>query len=208
MKICSLAVGNLGTNCYILCREEEGVCIIADPGDEAERIEQEIDRLKLKPECILLTHGHFDHISAVNELQEYYKQLPVWASAKEEDLLADPEKNLSEMFVWECSVNVDFHSDSAQDICIAGFEFRAIPTPGHTRGSMCYYCEEGKFMLTGDTIFAESVGRTDFPTGSSRELRESVKKVLDTVPKETVILPGHGPKTTVEHERIFNPYYG
>lgn len=200
-----IVVGRLGTNCYVVHKEDSDKCILVDPGAQADRILDFLSEKQLKPEAILLTHGHFDHILALSEVAAT-KRCQVMIGEKEEALLSDANQNCS---IWGTGSPVAGTADrllkDGEVIEIADMKIKAIHTPGHTGGSCCYYFEEG-FALCGDTIFFESAGRTDFPTGNEYQLVHSIQEKLFTLPEETVLFSGHGPQTSVGYEKKNNPY--
>lgn len=202
MTIRQCVVGPVYTNCYFLMNWETGELLIVDPGDMAEKIIAMVGAMQGVPTAILLTHGHFDHILAVDEIRKKYK-IPVYASKKEEKLLQTPYMNLSEEGV---SLKADVLLTDDQTFEAAGFSVQMIATPGHTSGSCCYYFAEEAVLISGDMLFSGSVGRTDFPTGSMSEIRASLHKLLEMLPEKTVVLPGHGEHTTIEYEKRYNPF--
>ena len=206
MKLQSMALGELMTNTYFLKNEESGELVLIDPAASAGRIRQKIDEMGACPCAILLTHGHYDHIGAVPELKSFYPELPVYACGKEQDLLANPEANLSSYFGNPCTVEPDHLLSDLSVITLAGFSFQMLHTPGHTPGSCCYYLEEEKVLFSGDTLFAGSCGRTDFPGGSAGQMRQSLKRLLGSLPDDTEVFPGHNSVTTIGEEKRDNPF--
>lgn len=206
MEVTVLTVGPVYTNCYIVNKENDSTgCVVIDPGEDAEKIASYIRKKNLTCEGILLTHGHFDHITAVSELHSLVGG-EIYAYEKEKELLADPMLNSSAMVGYEVGIEADVWLRDGQMLEIAGMQFQVIHTPGHTKGGCCYYAESDKLLFSGDTIFMESIGRTDLPTGNSRELIDSVRNKVLTLPNDVTIYPGHGPKTTVAYEVANNPY--
>ena len=155
--------------------------------------------------AILLTHGHFDHIWGVKELRER-SGAEVYAYEGEEKLCQDPALNVSAAVGRSCSITPDHLFRDGEEFEFAGIRGRVIATPGHTGGSCCYYFEEDQILISGDTLFQESVGRTDFPTGSMSALVRSVKEKLFTLPDETRVYPGHGMMTTIGYEKENNAF--
>ena len=204
MRIYRVPVGLMEVNCYFIWNRKDAVVLI-DPGADAVRISRELETNGLVPCVILLTHGHFDHIGAVAELKEKYG-LEVIIGAKDEEMLTDPEKNASGLIgVKTASFQAERLVNDGEILTAGGLEFEAYHTPGHTKGSMTYRCEEALF--TGDTLFAGSVGRTDFYGGDFSALSASLKR-LAALWGDYRILPGHGPETTLETERKINPFLG
>lgn len=201
-----IVVGPVCTNCYFLKNKQTQEILIVDPGAEQEKIISALKQLQGKPVGILLTHGHYDHVCAVNELKEYY-QIPVYAAKAEETLLADTNQNLSA--AWSgipYKVKPDVLLKDGEEIQVAGFEITTILTPGHTIGSCCYWLKEENICLSGDTVFYGNCGRCDLPTGSMSQMRKSLNKIFAMLPEATVIYPGHGEETDVEFEKKNNPY--
>ncbi|MCM8785828.1 MAG: MBL fold metallo-hydrolase [Candidatus Omnitrophica bacterium] len=193
-----IIVSDFLTNCYILGCKEENLCGIIDPGSEGEKINKLIDDLKLKPILIINTHGHFDHIGA-NDLFN----LSVYIHKDDLEFLKDPEKNLSSFFSlpYICK-NHTFPIEEKNIIKIGKIKIEIIHTPGHTPGSVCL--KIGDILFTGDTIFAEGIGRTDFPQGDEEVLIKSIKEKLITLPDNTIIYPGHGePSNLRDFKRWF-----
>lgn len=205
MEITVLTVGPVCTNCYIINKEGHTSCLVIDPGDEAEKIASYIKRKGLSCEGILLTHGHFDHITGVSELISLVGG-SVYACEKERELLLDPNMNASAMVGHEVSLDPEILLRDGQKFEAAGLSFLVLHTPGHTKGGCCYYSEKEKVLFSGDTIFMESVGRDDFPTGNGRELLDSIRNKILTLPDDVNIYPGHGPETNVAYEQANNPY--
>lgn len=205
MEITVLTVGPVYTNCYIAKEEGSQSCVVIDPGEEAGKIAGYMKKRNLTLEAILLTHGHFDHITAVSDLVSAAGG-KVYAFRDEKELLINPELNGSVMMGYEVGLEPDVLLRDGQTITVAGLTFQVIHTPGHTKGGCCYYAEDEKVLFSGDTIFMESIGRTDFPTGNGRELLRSVREKILVLPDEVKIYPGHGPETNVAYEAANNPY--
>ncbi|HIX30202.1 MAG TPA: MBL fold metallo-hydrolase [Candidatus Blautia stercoravium] len=201
-----IMVGPVQTNCYFLKHKETGELVIIDPGAEAERIIYALEKLQGKPAAILLTHGHYDHICAANELREHYG-IPVYAAKAEEGLLADTYSNLSADWSGApYTVKADVYLEDSAVFQIGGFSVKMLLTPGHTPGSCCYWIEDEGVCLSGDTVFCGSCGRTDLPGGSMNSMRQSLNRLLHLLPGSTEIYPGHGEATDAEFERKNNPY--
>lgn len=201
-----IVVGPVQTNCYLLKHKETGKMVIIDPGAEEERILWAVDKMEGTPVAVLLTHGHYDHMCAANELREHYK-IPIYAAKSEEDLLTDSMKNLSGSWSGQpYTVRADEYLTDGERFEAAGFSFQMLLTPGHTEGSCCYWVKEEEICFSGDTLFYGSCGRTDLPTGSMGEMRKSLRKLLEKLPADTEIYPGHGEATDAAFEKIHNPY--
>ena len=203
MQIQEITGGMLPTNCFIVTDEETDISAVIDPGFISDELFDKIKELK-KVDAILLTHGHFDHIGAVRELVRSFP-MPVYAGRQEEKLLSDPQLNLSAAYGAPVTVKAPHLLDDGQEISLLGRKWKVIATPGHTEGSVCYYVEQEKALFSGDTLFCESYGRTDFPTGSGRALRDSVTEKLFVLPEDTIVYPGHEAQTDIGHEKRYNP---
>lgn len=201
----SMVVGEVMTNCYFLQNPETKELIIIDPGACADRIREKVSAMEGKPAAILLTHGHFDHIMAVDSLRAYYG-CPVYAEKHEREVLENPRKNLTAMTGSAATVTPDRYLTDGAEITLAGFRIRVMHTPGHTCGGCCYYLPDEKVLFSGDTLFAGSCGRTDFPTASMTDMIASLRRILTELPDDTAVYPGHNMATTIRAEKEFNPY--
>lgn len=201
-----LPVGMGATNCYLVMNKDTRELVIIDPGDDPAKIKQAVSKIEGKPVAVLLTHGHYDHMMASNQVKKEY-HIPIYAPRAEREVLADSAKNLSGGWMMKpYHVQTDYWAEDGEVLHLAGFEIRMILTPGHTEGSCCYYMEEEHVVFCGDTIFLESCGRTDLPTWDMSQIRKSIHIILDTVPDDTELYPGHGEATTAAHEKAFNPF--
>lgn len=198
-------VGPIGTNCYLLLDEETKEAFLVDPGDEAEYLISELNRREVRPRAVLLTHGHFDHVLAVSAVKEAYPGAEVLMGERERPMAENEDLN-SGFPGQHCSYAVDRYLAGGEEISLAGVTLRVLETPGHTAGSVCYYAEELGVLFAGDTLFYHSYGRYDLPTGSVRDLRESLTTLLTTLPEEVQVLPGHGRTTTIKEERIIEGF--
>ncbi len=205
LQIETLILGMVSTNCYIAKNKETGGILIVDPADYAGRVIAKVSEMGGTPEAILLTHGHFDHVGAAQELKEHYG-IPVCCLDKETEILENVSKNLSMMGGRGFTVSADRLFRDGESVELAGVSIRVIHTPGHTCGSTCYYIEEEQVLFAGDTLFCCSVGRTDFPTGSMRQIHDSIHEKLFVLPEETLVLPGHDQSTSIGYEKKYNPY--
>ncbi|MCC8136535.1 MAG: MBL fold metallo-hydrolase [Clostridiales bacterium] len=205
LQLESLVLGMLSTNCYLAKNKQTGEILILDPGAGSERIMQKIAAMGGKPAAILLTHGHFDHIGAALVLKENYN-IPICALDKEEEVLTDAQKNLTAWNGGGYTLSADRYFSGGEIISLAGFSIQVLHTPGHTIGSACYYLAQEHVLFSGDTLFCGSVGRTDFPTGSMREIHCSLHEKLFMLPDDTEVFPGHDAATTIHYEKQFNPY--
>lgn len=196
MQIKKMALGAYCTNCYVLWNEGADACILIDPGDEPERILQELNRLEKQPEAILITHGHFDHVGAVRYLAE---KTGCRVYICKEDLTLPAMLRGGALY---------YTHTYAQDDCITygGLAFQVMQTPGHSAGSVCLIA--GDVIFSGDTLFAGTCGRTDFPGSDPVEMKKSLAR-LAGLPGDYRVFPGHGEETTLNAERRSNPYmYG
>lgn len=202
MQVSTLPVGMMQANCYMLRADNDDAAII-DPGDEAERILQWIQMEGVQIKGIWLTHGHFDHSGAAERLRAACGA-PIIACSEEERLLLDVHQNLS-LDVQQRSLVLrpDLLYADGESFPFGEETVCVLHTPGHTSGSCCYLV--GSYLFTGDTLFAGSIGRTDFPTGDFMAMRLSLQK-LCMLDKNYTVLPGHGPATTLAAERKSNPY--
>ena len=196
----------VGTNCYVVYNENIKECFVVDPAAPSAPLVEFIQTEGLQLQGILLTHGHFDHIMGLSDVMEDVK-VPVYVEEADLPMMTDGESNLSSTYVrggyrFEEAVPVS----DGQQLEIAGFQFRVIHTPGHTAGGTCYYIESDKTLMSGDTLFAGSVGRTDYPTASSAAMMESLHDKLCKLPDDTDVYPGHGEFTTIGYEKQNNPF--
>lgn len=203
MKIDYVTVGMIATNCYLIEDEATGKRAVIDPGDRSDALTAEIDRRGGTLDYILLTHGHYDHILGVGALCERYSPT-VCAAEKELALIAEPSYNLSKKHGLTIPpFTVDRALSDGDTIMLGETKITFINTPGHTMGSGCYIAEDAIF--SGDTLFCESVGRTDFPTSSMHDMMRSIRRLRD-LEGDYRVFPGHDAFSTLSHERKYNPY--
>jgi hydroxyacylglutathione hydrolase len=199
----SIEVGFLQTNCYLFAERKSNRAIIFDPGDEAQKIINRITEKNINPEAIIITHGHADHIGALDQIAEHYK-IPFYIHEQDIEYLTDPQKNCSECtggaLVTEGTCKAVVEGDI---IKLGDLKLKIIHTPGHTPGCMCVETEG--LLFTGDTLFCGCVGRWDLPGGDAHTLKRSLRK-FEQFPGETIILPGHGPRCALSREFEHNPY--
>lgn len=205
LKIEQYVVGPVQTNCYFVMNEETKEMLVVDPGASPDRLQQKIDASGFKPVAILLTHGHFDHVGGARKLAEAYG-VSTYAHEAEKETLESEELNAC----WMLGCHETYHADhfvrDEQELDLAGFHLRVLFTPGHTKGGCCYYFPYEDVLFSGDTLFEMSVGRTDLKGGSMSNLVRSIKEKLMVLPEKTLVYPGHGNGTTIETERMYNPY--
>ncbi len=186
IKIGKMMIGSVQTNFYFVYREGSKEIICIDPADHGEQIYQKLTEEGFLIRAILLTHGHFDHIFGCNSLRKL-SGVPVYAYRGEQKLLEDPSLNVSDQVRRPYTVNADHYLEDGDMIEIADMKIELIATPGHTAGSCCFYIREAGLLISGDTLFEESVGRSDLPTGSGAELGRSVTEKLFILPDETKV---------------------
>lgn len=203
MTVRALSLGNLQTNGYVVW-DDDGKAMIIDPANEAEKLLSLLAEERLTVQAVVLTHAHFDHMMAAQEVCRE-TGAPLYVGAADEPALTDSVKNLTHMFCPGDPLNLKadrlLHE---QDTVTAGkLSFTVWETPGHTPGSLCLVGEDSVF--SGDTLFCGSVGRVDFPGGNTAAMLRSLER-LSALPDNTVVYPGHGPSTTIGHEKTINPY--
>ena len=201
-----LTVGPFQENCYVVGDEETGEGAIIDPGDEAARIALAVEQTNLEITQILITHAHIDHVGAVAALVDEYG-CPVLMHAEAEPMLGQLPTQAMMMGLRFGEVpTVDRHIKDEEVIEVGGLQLRSLYTPGHAPGHIAFYIESEGLLLSGDALFAGSVGRVDLPGGSMEVLMRSIEERLLTLPDETRVYPGHGPETTIGNERVHNPF--
>jgi glyoxylase-like metal-dependent hydrolase (beta-lactamase superfamily II) len=203
----SIAVGPLSVNCYIIACEENREGIVVDPGGDIELIAALVQQHDLKISTIINTHGHFDHLGGNRELLAAFgaRLLIHQADAPMLALAADVGRMYG--MKSENSPEADAWLFDGMEILFGTCSLKVLHTPGHTRGGCCLYFEKERIVITGDTLFADSIGRTDLPGGSHQQIIESIRTKLFTLPDNVAAYPGHGPKTTIGHEKRHNPYF-
>lgn len=201
-----LTVGPFQENCYIVGDETTGEGALVDPGDEAARIAIAVEQTNLEITQILITHAHIDHVGAVAALVEEYA-CPVLMHAEAEPMLKQlPTQAMMMGLRFGKVPNVDRHIEEEEVIKVGGLELQSLYTPGHAPGHLAFYIEGEGVVLSGDALFAGSVGRVDLPGGSMEVLMKSIEERLLTLPDETKVYSGHGPQTTIGNEKSYNPF--
>ena len=206
IEIKSMTLGMVATNCYLIINKETKEALLIDPADNALRISNVIEENVCTLKAILLTHGHFDHIMALNELKKRYN-VPVYAHEEEEEVLKQSSLNMSGMIGQIYTTQADIYVKDGEHLKLAGLDIIVLHTPGHTKGGVCYYLPEEKVLMSGDTLFHCSIGRTDFPTGSMSQLVRSVKEQLFVLPDDVQVYPGHDSVTSIGYEKQYNPFF-
>ncbi|WP_080145627.1 MBL fold metallo-hydrolase [Marinilactibacillus piezotolerans] len=205
IQVKQVVTGMIEENCYILYSENQA--LIIDPGDETSKIKDQIEELGVRPIAILLTHTHYDHIGSLEDIRVDY-DVPVYVSPKEQDWLGDPSANLSVNKPYEVNAKpADHLFSSLETLKIGPFTFDVVPTPGHSPGGVSFIFHEDQFVISGDALFKESVGRTDLPGSEPKRLLDGIRKHLFTLPENYAVYPGHGRDTSIGHEKAANPYF-
>lgn len=216
MLVVGFPVGSFQANCYLLATGAGEPCVIVDPGQDAvEPIEEALREHRLSPVAVLLTHGHFDHMFSVTPVCDG-NDVPAWIHPEDRDMLADPLRGMTTdsaqffggRFTLREPAEVRELTDGAE-LDLAGIRLTVDHSPGHTEGSVLFRTgteEGGRLMVAGDVLFAGSIGRTDLPGGDSARMFESLRTKVLPLPDDTVVLPGHGPSTTIGRERVSNPF--
>ena len=197
-------------NTYLI--ENDQHLLVIDPGSAWSQIQNRIDQIAKPVSAILLTHTHYDHILSLERVREAYGHPPVYVDAHEADWLQSPIDNLSGLDRHSDLLNVicqpaEQHFDYQQEYNLDNFHFYVLHTPGHSIGGVSIVFPHDHFVLTGDALFRETIGRTDLPTGSGPQLLESIETQLLTLPSSYTVYPGHGNDTTIGHEKMFNPFF-
>lgn len=204
LDIQAMSLGPLGANCYIVSSERNA--LIIDPGGEAGRIIEKITKDELIPQAILLTHAHFDHIGAVDELRKKYN-LDVYLHEQETEWLAESRLNRSRLFTGEDIVTSRPDEEMVPgQMNVGSFSFEVIHTPGHSPGSVSIVFHKYKKVLSGDALFFQGIGRTDLPGGDAKVLQSSIKDKIYQLEDTYTVYPGHGPSTTIGSEKRNNPF--
>ncbi len=198
MQIHSLQVGPIGTNCYLLCDEEAGVCAVIDPGGEAGRIRTAVENTGCKPCGIFLTHGHYDHTGAADELRAYWPEIPVYLNRRDR---YEGDAYALQLFPRLAGEVRDY--DEGDTLTVGDLTVTVLATPGHSEGSVTLRC--GDVLFCGDTLFAGSCGRTDFLGGSMHKMMASLRR-LGGLEGDLKVYPGHMEPSTLDRERRWNPY--
>lgn len=207
MKIMYMVLGPFMTNTYILYNEATMEGLVVDPSFSPQQYIKAIEEKKIHLTSIFLTHAHVDHMAGMNELRKAFPEARMYMDKRDRPFLRDPEKNLSYMFPTPTLVDdADVWVKDGDEIETSGYTFQVIDTSGHTPGGISFYLKKEGIVFTGDSLFQGSIGRTDFPGGSMKELTGSIRKNLFALPDSTVVLSGHGEQTTIGQEKRTNPF--
>ena len=201
-----LPVGVLQCNCSVFGDETTREAIVIDPGDDLHDILEVINRHSFRVKAIFITHAHIDHVQGAQRLRAL-TQAPVYLNRNDADLL----RTLDLQAAWIGAPSVEMpeiDSDASDGLAVplGSAVFHVMHTPGHTQGSCCLWVPEESKLIAGDTLFRDSIGRTDLPGGDGRQLLSSIRTQLLPLPEHTIVIPGHGPQTTIGRERAFNPF--
>ncbi len=198
--------GPLGTNCYLAVNDDTKEAVIIDPAGLPERLAECVEHEGIQLQAVLLTHAHFDHIMGIDAVITKYGRMPVYVQQEDLRMLEDASLNMSGEYGRPYSFSEGQGVPDGQMLSLAGFEFKVIHTPGHTPGGACFYVEAEEVLFSGDTLFQQSVGRTDFPGGNAAELVRSVREKLFILPENTHVYPGHMGTTAIGREKEYNPF--
>ncbi|MDR3196221.1 MAG: MBL fold metallo-hydrolase [Endomicrobium sp.] len=205
IKVKKIRTGIIGENCYLVYDADAKRAAVIDPGEDADRIINAIETENLKPEILINTHGHYDHVIGDDKIRLRYK-IPLAVHKDESEMLADPEKNGS--LLWGLPATIkdpEILLEDNQEVKLSFITFKVLSTPGHSKGSVCLLF--GSYLFTGDTLFAGAIGRTDLWGGNTGEILKSLEKLKKLDPSITVY-PGHGSVTTIANELRRNPLIG
>ena len=205
MKLEKFVTGIISTNCYLVINEDTKQAVVIDPAACPSYLMSHIKSEGLKIEAILLTHGHFDHIMGIDGFLSEF-DVPVYVHEEDADAMEDPVLNQSSTYTSGYTFGKARYLRDRQTLELAGYTFQVIHTPGHTKGGCCYYVASEGVLFSGDTLFQNSVGRTDFVNSSTSDLVHSVREKLFLLPDDTMVYPGHMGETKIGHEKKYNPY--
>lgn len=205
MKVEKFVTGIISTNCYLVINEDTKQAVVIDPAACPSYLMSHIKSEGLKIEAILLTHGHFDHIMGIDGFLSEF-DVPVYVHEEDADAMEDPVLNQSSTYTSGYTFGKARYLRDRQTLELAGYTFQVIHTPGHTKGGCCYYVASEGVLFSGDTLFQNSVGRTDFVNSSTSDLVHSVREKLFLLPDDTMVCPGHMGETKIGHEKKYNPY--
>lgn len=202
-----IITGQLQTNTYLIIDKNSKDALIVDPAGDFDKIIECVSKLSLNIKGVLVTHGHFDHIVEVDQIKQYFN-VKAYAHEKEAKMMSDPRKNLSAYFFGiKITANADKYIKDGEILDFGNdLVLKCILVSGHTSSSICFYNEANNFVITGDTLMANSIGRTDLNNSNTSFLAKNINDRLMVLPNDTIVYPGHGESSKIETERIYNPY--
>lgn len=207
-KMECVTTGAIATNCYTIINEDTNEAILIDATGDVDSLLRAVRKTDAKLVAILLTHAHFDHVDAVEEVRKVYPDITVYIGEKDKPLLENTALNLSVPFMGvPASAKADETVTDGQELELIGIKIKCLEVPGHTIGGICYYMPELSSVFDGDTLFHGSVGRSDFPTGDADALIQGIKEKLLTLPDETRVFPGHDSESTIGWEKKNNMFF-
>lgn len=205
VQIKKIVTGMIEENCYIIYDGQDA--LVVDPGDETSKIKNEIEELNVRPLAVILTHAHYDHIGALEDIRTDYS-IPVYLSEQEQDWLDNPQKNLSVFSTHKITARPpEYLFEPEEEVTIGPFTFTVRATPGHSPGGVSFLFQEDKIAVVGDALFKGGIGRTDLPGSEPEKLVPSIERELFSLPDDTRVFSGHGSETTIGHEKHTNPYF-
>jgi hydroxyacylglutathione hydrolase len=205
MKVEKFVTGIISTNCYLVINEETKQTVVIDPAACPKYLMGHIKSEGLDIQAILLTHGHFDHIMGIDDFLKEFP-VPVYVHEGDKETINDASLNQSSIYTSGYTYSKASYTKDGQILSFAGYDFKVIHTPGHTPGGVCYYVEDEKVLFSGDTLFQNSVGRTDFVNSSTSDLVRGIKEKLYVLPDDVLVYPGHMGETTIGHEKTHNMF--
>lgn len=205
LKIGRMVMGPVQTNCYFVYDSDNKKAVVFDVPCDGVYIYETLKKNGIEVAGICLTHGHFDHIMGANELRGA-ASVKIYAYEEEQDVCENTHNNCTDQIGRLYTVKCNKYLKDDEEVDIEGIKFKVIATPGHTKGSCCYYFEDDKILISGDTLFCGSIGRSDLPTGSEATLIRSLNARLMCLPDDVKVYPGHGDETTIGFERNHNPF--
>ncbi|MGI6765645.1 MAG: MBL fold metallo-hydrolase [Lentihominibacter sp.] len=206
MRIQNIPMGYIGTNTYLAHEEETMKGFMVDPGDYSSKVSEKIREAGISIEYIILTHGHADHIMGATRFKQDFPGSKIVAHRAEKRMISNKNFNMTPQFGYPVEFDADIYVEDEDELTVGGLTLKFLFTPGHSPGGMCIYIESENVLFSGDTLFRQSIGRTDFPGCSFNTLAESIHKKLWTLPDETKVFPGHMEPTNIGFEKANNPF--